>query len=94
MIKDEYSRKIWMVIFKSKNSGVIFNAFTNFKAYIRRQYRLSVCKIMQNRETFMIAIRGKTKWQTWANEVGIDLELPPSHIYKPTGSIKRTGKKV
>jgi hypothetical protein len=49
---------------------------------------------MQNRETFTIAIRGETKWQTWANEIGIDLELPPSHIYKPTGLIKRTGKKV
>jgi hypothetical protein len=83
-----------MVIFKSKNSSVIFDAFTNFKAYIRRQYRLSVCKIMQNRETSTIAIRDKTKWQIWANEVGIDLELPPSHIYKPMGLIKRTGKKV
>jgi hypothetical protein len=49
---------------------------------------------MQNRETSTIAIRGKTKWQTWANEVKIDFELPPSHIYKPTGSIKRTKKKV
>jgi hypothetical protein len=49
---------------------------------------------MQNRKIFTIAIRGKTKWQTWANEVEIDFELPLSHIYKPTGSIKRTGKKV
>jgi hypothetical protein len=83
-----------MVTFKSKNSSVIFDAFTNFEAYIRRQYRLSVCKIMQNRETSTIAIRGKIKWQTWANEVEIDFELLPSHIYKLTGSIKRTGKKV
>jgi hypothetical protein len=42
----------------------------------------------------MITIRNETKWQTWANEIEIDLELPSSHIYKPTGSIKRTGKKV
>jgi hypothetical protein len=42
----------------------------------------------------MIAIQSETKWQTWANEVGINLELLPSHIYKPTGSIKRTKKKV
>jgi hypothetical protein len=94
VIKDEYSRKVWVVTFKSKDSGVIFDAFTNFEAYIRRQYQLSVCKIMQNRETSTIAIRDETKWQTWANEVGVDLELPLSHIYKPTGSIKRTGKKV
>jgi hypothetical protein len=82
-----------MIIFKSKNSGVIFDVFTNFEAYIRRQYRLSVCKIMQDRETSTIAIRGKTRWQTWANEVEIDLELPSSHIYKPTGSIKRIKKR-
>jgi hypothetical protein len=49
---------------------------------------------MQDRETSTIAIRGKIKWQTWANEIGIDLELPSSHIYKLTGSIKRTKKKV
>jgi hypothetical protein len=49
---------------------------------------------MQNRETFIIAIRGETKWQTWANEVGIDFELPSRYIHKLTGSIKRTGKKV
>jgi hypothetical protein len=49
---------------------------------------------MQDRETSTIAIRGEIKWQTWANEVEIDLELPSSHIYEPTGSIKRTGKKV
>jgi hypothetical protein len=49
---------------------------------------------MQDRETFTIAIRNKTKWQTWANEVEIDFELPSSYIYEPTGSIKRTGKKV
>jgi hypothetical protein len=48
---------------------------------------------MQNREISTIAIRGKTKWQTWANEVEIDFELPPSHIYKLTGLIKRTKKK-
>jgi hypothetical protein len=83
-----------VVTLKSKDSSVIFDAFTNFEAYIRRQYRLSVCKIMQDRETFTIAIRGEIRWQIWANEVGIDLELPPSHIYKPTGSIKRTGKEV
>jgi hypothetical protein len=54
---------------------------------------------MQDRKTSIIAIRGETKWQTWANEVRIDFELPSSHIYKPTGLIKRTkekgsGKKV
>jgi hypothetical protein len=49
---------------------------------------------MQDRKTSIIAIRGETKWQTWANEVGIDLELPSRHIYKLTGSIERTGKKV
>jgi hypothetical protein len=27
-------------------------------------------------------------------QIEIDLELPSSHIYKPTGLIKRTGKKV
>jgi hypothetical protein len=83
-----------MVTFKSKNSSVIFDVFTNFKAYIRKRYRLFICKIMQNREIFMIAIRDKTKWQTWANEVGIDFELPLSHIHKPTSLIKRTKKKV
>jgi hypothetical protein len=94
VIKNEYNRKVWMVILKSKDSSVIFDIFTNFEAYIRRQYRLSVCKIMQDRETSTIAIRGKTRWQTWANEVEIDFELPSSHIYEPTGSIKRTGKEV
>jgi hypothetical protein len=49
---------------------------------------------MQDRETFMIAIRDETKWQTWANEIGIDFELLSSYIYKPTGSIKRTEKEV
>jgi hypothetical protein len=49
---------------------------------------------MQDRKTSTIAIRGETKWQTWANEVEIDLELPSSHIYKPTGSIKRIKKEV
>jgi hypothetical protein len=49
---------------------------------------------MQNRETFMIVIRGKPRWQTWANEVEIDLELPSSHIYKPTSSIKRIKKEI
>jgi hypothetical protein len=94
MIKNEYSQNIWMVIFKSKNSGVIFDAFTNFEAYIRKQYQLSTCKIMQNQKTSTIAIRNNTKWQTWANEVKIDLELPSSHIHEPTGSIKRIRKKV
>jgi hypothetical protein len=49
---------------------------------------------MQNRETFIIAIRNETKWQIWANEIEIDFELPSSHIYKPTGSIKRIRKKI
>jgi hypothetical protein len=49
---------------------------------------------MQNRETFIIATRDKTKWQIWANEIGIDLELPSSYIHKLTSLIKRTGKKV
>jgi hypothetical protein len=42
----------------------------------------------------MIAIRGKIKWQTWANKIEIDLELPSSHTYKFISSIKRTRKKV
>jgi hypothetical protein len=94
MIKNEYSRKIWVIIFKSKDSSVIFDVFTNFEAYIRRQYRLSICKIMQNRKTSTIAIRNKTKWQTWANEVKVDFELPSSHIYKLMSSIKRIKKKI
>jgi hypothetical protein len=49
---------------------------------------------MQDREISTIVIRGETKWQTWANKVGIDLELPSSHIYELMGSIKRIGKEV
>jgi hypothetical protein len=49
---------------------------------------------MQDRKTFTIIIRNKTKWQIWANEIKIDFELPLSHIYELTGLIKRTKKKV
>jgi hypothetical protein len=94
LIKDEYSGKIFGSYLKEKALTEVFITIHRFESWVRRQYRLAICKIRQDNDTSVIAINGETEYQRWAKEEGIDLELTPTHTSEPNGGSERAGQEV
>ena len=70
-----------------------FNIIVDFKARVKRQYRLHVCKIRLDNERSLINLPNQrpSDFQTWATDQGIDLEVPPLYTKEPTGGAERPG---
>ncbi|KAK6579764.1 hypothetical protein PZA11_008000 [Diplocarpon coronariae] len=57
LIKDEYSGMLWTFPLRSKGGDVVMEVLQAFEARVKRQYRLSICKIRQDNDTSVISPR-------------------------------------
>jgi hypothetical protein len=65
--------------------------FNILRALKLEQFGLSICKFKHDQEKAVIAIRGFTRYERWADELGIDLELSPTATHEPNGGAERAG---
>ena len=94
MIKDEYSGKLFGYLLSNKSLLSVFNGVKNFERWVRRQYGLSICKIKHDNDTSVIGINGKTEYELWIEEEGIELELSPSYTHESNGGAERAGQEA
>jgi hypothetical protein len=94
IIKDEYSGKLFPFDLKSKALAEVYPAIRDFEHWVKRQYGLSICKLKHDGDKSVIAIKGKSQYQLWAKDEGIDLEITPSYTHEPNGAPKRAGQEV
>jgi hypothetical protein len=94
IIKDEYSRKFFGYILTSKHQINVFNSIKHFDTWVKRQFGLTICKIRQDNDTSVIALKGVSNYEIWAQEEGIELELSPTHTHEPNGGSERAGQEV
>ena len=91
LITDEYSGMMfpWSIVSKTEAKDIILD----FEARIKRHTGLSICKIRMDNERSLVNLphQRDSDFQIWAQEQGIDLELPPSHTKEPTGGAERPG---
>ena len=74
---------------KKESPGIV----QNFVTRIDRHCGVPVCKIRMDKERSIINLidQGKSMFQQWAEEEGIDIETPPANTKEPTGSAERPG---
>ncbi|KAF2970752.1 hypothetical protein GQX73_g2825 [Xylaria multiplex] len=72
----------------------VYGTLKRFERWVMRQYRLPICKMRSDRERAVISERGKTDFQRWSKDEGIDLELPPAYVKEPVGGSERAGQEV
>jgi hypothetical protein len=94
MIKDEYSGKLYPFDLKSKAQSEVYPTIRRFERWVKRQYGLSICKLRHDGDKSVIAINGKSQYQLWAEQEGIDLEVTPSYTHEPNGAAERAGQEV
>jgi hypothetical protein len=94
IIKDEFSRKFFGFILNSKHQINVFNSIKHFDTWVKRQFGLTICKIRQDNDTSMIALKGVSNYEIWAEEEGIELELAPTYTHEPNGGSERAGQEV
>lgn len=94
VIKCEYSGKLHTYNLQGKTAIEILRVFENFTAYIKTQYNLKICKIMQDNDPATMPWRGTSKFQQWAKDEGIDLESSPPYTHEPNGGAERAGKEL
>ncbi|OAQ63884.1 integrase, catalytic core [Purpureocillium lilacinum] len=91
LITDELSGMMfsWSLSSKTETGRTIME----FEARIKRHTGASICKIRIDNERSVInlPLQAISEFQTWAKEVGIDIELPPSSTKEPTGGAERPG---
>jgi hypothetical protein len=94
VLKDEYSGKLFGYVLMSKSLNNVFWSIKDFESRAKRQYGLAICKLKHDQEKGVIGINGWTKYELWAKEEGIDLELSPSFTHEPNGASERAGQEV
>ena len=94
IIKDEYSRKLFLFPLVQKSYIEVFNAIYRFERQVRQQYRLSIYKIYYDNNQVVIPPSSKSVYQLQAYDEGIDLELIPLYIYKPNRGVERIGQEL
>ncbi|RYP30332.1 hypothetical protein DL768_011197 [Monosporascus sp. mg162] len=94
VIKDEYSGKLFAFPTADRTKETAFRIIRDFEHWVRRQYRLPICKIKQDNDTGTIAINGFTAYQAWCTEEGIELETPPPYTKEPVGGSERAGQEL
>ncbi|KAJ3454388.1 hypothetical protein MRS44_018282 [Fusarium solani] len=91
LITDEFSGMMfsWSLASKTEVSKII----KDFEARVKRHTGVSICKIRIDNERTIINLpsQRESEFQIWATEVGIEIELPPSHTKEPTGGAERPG---
>jgi hypothetical protein len=94
VLKDEYSRKLFSYVLISKSLDDVFWSIKDFKSRAKRQYRLVICKLKHDQEKGVIGINGWTKYELWAKEKRIDLELSSFFTHEPNRALERAGQEV
>ncbi|RYO77619.1 hypothetical protein DL764_010202 [Monosporascus ibericus] len=94
VIKDEYSGKLFAFPTADRLGETTFRLIRDFEHWVRRQYRLPICKIKQDNDTGTIAINGLTNYQVWCIEEGIELETAPPYTKEPVGGSERAGQEL
>lgn len=90
VIKDEYSGKLFGFPSPDKSGASTLAIITNFESWVRRQFRLSICKIRQDGDTGAISQGFNPKsFQLWAERDGIGLEISPPETHEPNGGVER-----
>ncbi|KAJ3453410.1 hypothetical protein MRS44_017657 [Fusarium solani] len=91
LMTDEFSGMMfsWSLASKTDVSKII----KDFEARVKRHTGASICKIRIDNERAIINLpfQRDSEFQIWATEVGIEIELPPSHTKEPTGGAERPG---
>ncbi|RYC53684.1 hypothetical protein CHU98_g12525, partial [Xylaria longipes] len=93
-IKDEYSGMIYTFTLIQKTGPQVFGTLRKFERWVKRHYKLPICKFRSDRERAVISEKGFTDFQKWAEEEGIDLELPPAYTKEPVGGGERAGQEI
>jgi hypothetical protein len=101
IIKDEWSDAYFVKALQNKTLTSILEAIRNFESFVRRHYKLLICRIRQDNDTATIARKdgtlssiALTRYEKWAEEMGIILEPTPSYTHEPNGTAERAGKEI
>ncbi|KAG5742664.1 hypothetical protein H9Q70_014594, partial [Fusarium xylarioides] len=94
VIKDEYSGWMFARALRMKQHDIVFNALFYFERWVQRQFGVVICVIRQDNKRAVIAVKGLTQFQHWANFQGIELELVPPDTHEANGAAEQSGKQI
>lgn len=94
IIKETFTGKIFCYFLPNRSHDEVFGVIKSFFAWVFRKYGLSIVVVKQDNDTSVIGIQGKTIYQEWIYENGIELELSPSHTHESNGGAERAGQEV
>ena len=91
LITDEFSGRIFIYNLAHKSDA--FDAIVDFEAKVKRQFGLSIVKIRMDNERSLVSLEGQReqRFEIWARNEGIDIELAPPYTKEPNGRIERSG---
>ena len=88
LITDEFSGRIFIYNLAHKSDA--FDAIVDFEAKVKRQFGLSIVKIRMDNERSLVSLEGQReqRFEIWARNEGIDIELAPPYTKEPNGRIE------
>ena len=66
----------------------------SFERHVLRRYNLHLCILKHDEEKGVIAIRGMTEYERWADSEGIEIQTSPPYAHEPNGGPKRAGQEI
>ena len=94
LIKEYYSRKLFVYLLQGKTQNKILQVLTNFLSQVATQYKLCICKISQDNNTATLLQQGSSLYKRQALETRIDIKQVLLYTYKPNRAAKRRGQEI
>ncbi|KAL2267988.1 hypothetical protein VTJ83DRAFT_2834 [Remersonia thermophila] len=94
VIRDEWSGRVIAKTLTTKSLHAVARQIKDTVSWVNTQFGLKVCKIRQDNDTGTIGIKGYTDYEVWIQNLGIDLELTPTHTSEANGGSERVGREI
>jgi hypothetical protein len=94
VIKDEYSRKLFVHTLMACNLVEVFSVLREFEAWVVRQFRLYICFMKHDRDRAVFSHKGPTEYENFTKEKGITIEKTPAYTKEPNEGAEKAGQEV
>jgi hypothetical protein len=94
ILKDDYSGKLYNENLQSKTLDEIMRVWQRFERRIRTKYQLPIVEIYQDGDTATRPWRGRSRFEEWTDDLGIQILTTPANTHQPNGSAERAGQEI
>ena len=94
VIKDYYSKKLYIYSLQSKTLTKILHLIKNFQSLVYTRYKLKIYKILQDNNTATLSQRGILQYKTQINNKSIKIKYTLLYTYKLNSRLERASQEV